>query len=58
MEVDVIITHRPDSGKPAPKLITEGMIETMRDGGVIVDLAAEQGGNSTLTVPGGSCQAR
>ena len=37
-------------GKPAPKLITRSMIETMRDGGVIVDLAAEQGGNCEVTV--------
>lgn len=52
MEVDVIITTALIPGKPAPKLITAGMIESMRDGSVIVDLAAEQGGNSALTVPG------
>jgi NAD(P) transhydrogenase subunit alpha len=39
-------------GKPAPKLITAGMVESMRDGSVIVDMAAEQGGNCALTEPG------
>ena len=52
MEVDVIITTALIPGRPAPKLITEAMVETMKDGGVIVDLAAEQGGNCALTVPG------
>ena len=52
MEVDIIITTALIPGKPAPKLITEAMVETMRDGSVIVDLAAEQGGNCTLTEPG------
>jgi NAD(P) transhydrogenase subunit alpha len=52
MEVDIIITTALIPGKPAPKLITEGMVETMRDGSVIVDLASEQGGNCALTVPG------
>ncbi len=52
MEVDIIITTALIPGKPAPKLITEAMVETMRDGGVVVDLAAEQGGNCALTVPG------
>jgi len=51
-EVDVIITTALIPGKPAPKLITRGMVETMRDGSVIVDLAAEQGGNCEATVPG------
>ena len=52
MEVDIIITTALIPGKPAPKLITEAMVETMRDGSVIVDLAAEQGGNCALTEPG------
>ncbi|MHB8835114.1 MAG: Re/Si-specific NAD(P)(+) transhydrogenase subunit alpha [Candidatus Methylomirabilia bacterium] len=52
MEVDVIITTALIPGKPAPKLITAGMVETMKRGSVIVDLAAEQGGNCELTVPG------
>jgi NAD(P) transhydrogenase subunit alpha len=51
-EVDIIITTALVPGKPAPKLITEEMIRTMARGSVIVDLAAEQGGNSELTVPG------
>ncbi len=49
MEVDIIITTALIPGKPAPKLITEGMVETMKPGSVIVDLAAEQGGNCALT---------
>jgi len=52
MDVDIIVTTALIPGKPAPKLITEAMVETMRDGSVIVDLAAEQGGNCALTVPG------
>ena len=51
-EVDIIITTALIPGKPAPKLITEAMVKRMRGGGVIVDLAAEQGGNCELTVPG------
>lgn len=51
-EVDIIITTALIPGKPAPKLITEAMVESMREGSVIVDLAAEQGGNCELTVPG------
>ncbi len=48
-DVDIIITTALIPGKPAPKLITAEMIESMKDGSVIVDLAAEQGGNSELT---------
>lgn len=51
-EVDIIITTALIPGKPAPELITQAMVESMRDGSVIVDLAAEQGGNCTLTEPG------
>jgi len=51
-EVDIIITTALVPGKPAPKLVTEAMVESMRDGSVIVDLAAEQGGNCELTSPG------
>ena len=51
MEVDIIITTALIPGKPAPKLITRGMIESMKEGSVVVDLAAEQGGNCELTVP-------
>jgi NAD(P) transhydrogenase subunit alpha len=52
MDVDIIITTALIPGKPAPKLITAGMVESMRPGSVIVDLASEQGGNCELTVPG------
>ena len=51
-EVDVIITTALIPGKPAPKLITGDMVASMRAGSVIVDLAAEQGGNCELTRPG------
>ncbi len=50
-EVDIIITTALIPGKPAPKLITADMVKSMRDGSVIVDLAAEQGGNCELTTP-------
>ena len=50
-DVDIIITTALIPGKPAPKLITADMVESMKDGSVIVDLAAEQGGNCELTVP-------
>ena len=52
MQVDIIITTALIPGKPAPKLITQGMVESMKPGSVIVDLAAEQGGNCVLTNPG------
>ena len=51
-EVDIIITTALIPGKPAPKLITAEMVRSMKNGSVIVDLAAEQGGNCELTVPG------
>jgi NAD(P) transhydrogenase subunit alpha len=51
-EVDIIITTALIPGKPAPKLITAQMVQGMRPGSVIVDLAAEQGGNCELTEPG------
>ncbi|MFZ1699711.1 MAG: Re/Si-specific NAD(P)(+) transhydrogenase subunit alpha [Pyrinomonadaceae bacterium] len=52
MQVDIIVTTALIPGKPAPKLITTGMVESMKPGSVIVDLAAEQGGNCSLTDPG------
>jgi H+-translocating NAD(P) transhydrogenase subunit alpha len=52
MEVDIIVTTALIPGKPAPKLITEAMVESMQDGSVIVDLAAQQGGNCALCEPG------
>ena len=51
-EVDIIITTALIPGKPAPKLITAEMVQSMKAGSVIVDMAAEQGGNCELTVPG------
>ncbi|AKJ67846.1 NAD(P) transhydrogenase subunit alpha [Pandoraea thiooxydans] len=51
-EVDIIITTALIPGKPAPKLISEQVVASMRPGSVIVDMAAEQGGNCELTRPG------
>jgi NAD(P) transhydrogenase subunit alpha len=48
-EVDIIVTTALIPGKPAPQLITAEMVESMKPGSVIVDLAAEQGGNCALT---------
>jgi NAD(P) transhydrogenase subunit alpha len=53
-EVDIIITTALIPGKPAPRLITAEMVKSMRPGSVIVDMAAEQGGNCELTEPGQS----
>jgi len=50
-DVDIIITTALIPGKPAPKLITAEMVASMRRGSVVVDLAAEQGGNCELTQP-------
>jgi proton-translocating NAD(P)+ transhydrogenase subunit alpha len=51
-EADIIITTALIPGKPAPRLITAEMVQSMKPGSVIVDMAAEQGGNCELTVPG------
>ncbi|MGK0298764.1 MAG: NAD(P) transhydrogenase subunit alpha [Gammaproteobacteria bacterium] len=48
-EVDIIITTALIPGRPAPELITKEMVESMKDGSIVVDLAAEQGGNCKLT---------
>lgn len=48
-EVDIIVTTALIPGKPAPKLILKDMVELMKEGSVIVDLAAENGGNCELT---------
>ena len=50
-EVDIIVTTALIPGKPAPKLITAEMVASMKPGSVIVDLAAQNGGNCELTVP-------
>ncbi|EFW12727.1 pyridine nucleotide transhydrogenase, alpha subunit [Serratia symbiotica str. Tucson] len=49
-EVDIIVTTALIPGKPAPKLITKEMVASMKPGSVIVDLAAQTGGNCELTV--------
>jgi NAD(P) transhydrogenase subunit alpha len=51
-EVDIVITTALIPGKPAPKLWFTDMVELMKPGSVIVDLAAEKGGNCELTKPG------
>jgi NAD(P) transhydrogenase len=51
-EVDMVITTALIPGRPAPTLITEEMVDAMKPGSVIVDLAAEAGGNCETTVPG------
>jgi NAD(P) transhydrogenase subunit alpha len=51
-EFDVVITTAAVPGRPAPKLIPASAVEAMRPGSVIVDLAAETGGNCELTEPG------
>ena len=50
-EMDIVITTALIPGRPAPKLWTEDMVKMMKPGSVIVDLAAERGGNCDLTVP-------
>ncbi|MHB1101531.1 MAG: Re/Si-specific NAD(P)(+) transhydrogenase subunit alpha [Devosia sp.] len=49
---DIVITTALIPGRPAPKLISKAMVESMLPGSVIVDLAAERGGNVELTQPG------
>ena len=51
-DFDVVITTAAIPGRPAPKLIPTSAVERMRFGSVIVDLAAETGGNCELTTPG------
>lgn len=54
---DVVITTALIPGRPAPKLVTEAMVKSMKPGSVIVDLAAENGGNCELTKTGEVIQA-
>ena len=49
---DIVITTALIPGRPAPRLITAAMVESMKPGSVIVDLAAERGGNCEATKPG------
>ena len=51
-DLDIVITTALIPGRPAPKLWLKDMVEAMKPGSVIVDLAAEQGGNCDLTAPG------
>jgi NAD(P) transhydrogenase subunit alpha len=51
-EADAVITTALIPGRPAPRLITEAMVKSMKPGSVIVDMAAEMGGNCELTEPG------
>jgi NAD(P) transhydrogenase subunit alpha len=51
-DFDVVITTAAVPGRPAPKIIPASAVEAMRPGSVIVDLAAETGGNCELTEPG------
>lgn len=55
-QVDVVVTTALILGRPAPELITEAMVRDMRSGSVIVDLAAEAGGNCALTEKGETVQ--
>ena len=50
-EIDIVITTALIPGRPAPKLWTADMVAAMKPGSVVVDLAAERGGNCDLTVP-------
>jgi NAD(P) transhydrogenase subunit alpha len=51
-QADIVVTTALIPGRPAPVLVTEEMVRSMKPGSVIVDLAAPQGGNCPLTVPG------
>lgn len=51
-ENDVVITTAAVPGKPAPVLVTEDMVKSMKPGSVVIDLAAERGGNCEITEPG------
>jgi H+-translocating NAD(P) transhydrogenase subunit alpha len=56
-DVDLVVTTAQIPGKPAPTLITADMVASMRPGAVIVDLAAESGGNCELTLAGETVQS-
>lgn len=51
-DMDLVITTAQIPGRPAPRLVTAAMVRSMRPGSVVVDLAAETGGNCELTRPG------
>src|ERR671920_116494 len=50
-DMDIVVTTASVPGRPAPKLLTEEMVASMRPGSVIVDMAAAQGGNVAGSVP-------
>ena len=54
---DIVITTALIPGRPAPRLITRAMVDNMKPGAVIIDLAAERGGNCEATVPGQTVEA-
>jgi proton-translocating NAD(P)+ transhydrogenase subunit alpha len=54
---DIVVTTALIPGRPAPRLITRAMVESMKPGAVIIDLAAERGGNCELTDPGKAIDA-
>lgn len=56
--VDVIVCTAAVPGRPAPKIVTTAMVQGMKPGSVIVDLAAETGGNCEATVPGETIDAQ
>jgi NAD(P) transhydrogenase subunit alpha len=56
-QMDLVVTTAQIPGRPAPRLITAAMVADMRAGSVIVDLAAESGGNCELTTPGETVNA-
>ena len=49
---DIVITTALIPGRPAPRLVTRAMVDSMKPGAIVVDLAAERGGNCELTEPG------
>ena len=49
---DIVITTALIPGRPAPKLVSRAMVETMKPGSVVIDLAVERGGNCEIAVPG------
>jgi H+-translocating NAD(P) transhydrogenase subunit alpha len=56
-DVDLVVTTAQIPGRPAPRLLTAEMVASMRPGSVIVDLAAESGGNCELTLAGETVQS-
>lgn len=55
-QADIIITTAAIPGRPSPKLVSKAQVDGMKDGAVIVDLAAEGGGNCEYTQPGETTQ--